>query len=151
MEEKRSGRFRHIVAVHLFLLRGESVLLLRRANTGYADGQYSVVAGHLDGDETVQEAARREALEEARIAIEPRDIEIVGVMQRRAATPGDDERIDFFVAARRWAGAVRNAEPQKCDDLSWFPLDQLPDNMLPYVHRALDNYRRDRFFDTFGW
>jgi 8-oxo-dGTP pyrophosphatase MutT (NUDIX family) len=151
MGEKRSGQFRHVVAVHLFLLRDDEVLLLRRANTGYADGQYSVVAGHLDGDETVQAAARREAQEEAGIAIAPDDIEIVGVLQRRADTPGDDERIDFFVVARRWAGVVRNAEPLKCDDLSWFPLDRLPGNIVPYVRHALDNYRRGTIFDTLGW
>jgi len=42
-------RFRLVSAVHLFLDRDRRVLLLRRANTGYEDGNDSVVAGHLDG------------------------------------------------------------------------------------------------------
>lgn len=151
MPTARAERFRHVVAVHLFLVRDDSVLLLRRANTGYEDGQYSVVAGHLDGDETVLAAARREAREEAGIDLDERDLAIVGVMQRRAAAPGDDARIDFFAAARRWSGAVRNMEPQKCDDLAWFPLDRLPEAMVPYIRRALDNYRRGLLFDTLGW
>lgn len=151
MPATRPERFRHVVAVHLFLLRDEAVLLLRRANTGYEDGNYSVVAGHLDGDETVLTAARREAREEAGIDLDEADIDVVGVMQRRAVIPGDDERIDFFVAARRWSGTVRNMEPQKCDDLAWFPLDHLPDPMVPYIRRALDNYRRGQRFDMLGW
>ena len=151
MPAERSARFRFVAAVHLFLLRDEDVLLLRRANTGYEDGKYSVVAGHLDGDETVLAAARREAREEAGIDLAEDDVAIVGMMQRRASAPGDDERIDFFVAARRWSGTIRNLEPHKCDDLAWFPLDRLPAATIPYIRRALDNFRRGQIFDTLGW
>ena len=61
---KAPRRFQVTVAVHLFLLRGGEVLLLRRHNTGYEDGNYSVPAGHLDGEETVVQAAIRETREE---------------------------------------------------------------------------------------
>lgn len=140
-------RFRLVPAVHLFLCRGNEVLLLRRFNTGYADGQYSVVAGHLDGGEEVKAAAIREALEEAGIVIDPAHLAVAGVMHRRS----DDERVDFFVTASRWQGDVTNCEPDKCDDLSWFDLDHLPPNMVPYVRRALANYRAGRWFDSYGW
>lgn len=56
--------FRYPVAVHLFFIRNRQVLLLRRFNTGYEDGNYSVVAGHVDAGETVTQAAIREAEEE---------------------------------------------------------------------------------------
>lgn len=142
-----TGRFTLVVAVHLFLRRGDEVLLARRRNTGYADGQYSVIAGHLDGGEEIVFAAIREAREEAGIALAPGDVAPVGVMHRYEG----DERIDFFVVATRWSGDLANAEPHKCDDLAWYPLDRLPDNVIPYVRRALDNYRRGVWFDSFGW
>ncbi len=113
--------FTMVVAVHLFLLRDGRVLLLRRYNTGYEDGKYSVVAGHVDGGEEITAAMAREAREEAGIAVAPRDLEVVGVMHRRSA----EERIDFFLAARRWTGAVTNLEPDKCDELAWFDLETL--------------------------
>lgn len=150
-QPNRPPRFRLVAAVHLFLVRDGTVLLLRRANTGYEDGRYSVIAGHLDGDETVHAAAIREAREEAGIAIAPAHLTVVGVMQRRATAPGDDERIDFFLVASVWDGTVVNAEPDKCDDLAWYPLDRLPDNVVPYVRRALANYREGVWFDTLGW
>ncbi len=150
---QRPARFTLVAAVHLFLLRDEdrSVLLLRRANTGYEDGRHSVIAGHLNGDETVHAAAIREAREEAGITLAPADVSLVGVMHRRAVAPGDDERIDFFLLAHSWRGVLVNAEPHKCDELAWYPLDGLPPTVIPYVRRALTNYRQGRPFDSFGW
>ena len=146
------ARFSLVAAVHLFLMQGDEVLLLRRYDTGYEDGNYSVIAGHLDGEEQVRAAAIREAREEAGIEIRPEDLEVVGVMHRRGE-PGraGDERVDFFVAAGAWSGEVANREPHKCDDLSWFRLDALPGNVIPYIGRALENYRRGIWFDSFGW
>ncbi len=141
------GRFRLLAAVHVFLLQDDQVLLLRRHNTGYEDGKFSVPAGHLDGDETVQSAARREVLEEVGIELGDQELAVVGVMHRRS----DDERIDFFLAAVRWHGEPVNLEPEKCDLLAWYPLDRLPSNTVPYVRRALANFRRKRWFDSFGW
>lgn len=140
-------RFTLPVAVHIFLVRDGRVLLLRRHNTGYEDGNYSVIAGHLDGGEEVIQAAIREAREEAGISLVPRDIALVGVMHQQS----DIEYIDFFVTASHWEGEIVNAEPQKCDDLSWHPLGHLPENVIPYVRRALDNYRAGRWFDSYGW
>jgi len=139
--------FTMVVAVHLFLLCDGRVLLLRRYNTGYEDGWYSIVAGHVDGGEEIKDAMIREAREETGIVIAPENIVVVGVMHRRSA----EERIDFFLAARRWAGEVTNREPDKCDELAWFDLDALPANVIPYVRRALDNYREGCWFDSFGW
>ncbi len=140
-------RFKLVSAVHVFLLDGERVLLLRRYNTGYADGQYGVIAGHLDGGETVEAAAMREALEEVGVRLDPAALSVVGVMHRRE----DDERIDWFLSARKWAGEPQNGEPSKCDELRWAALDDLPDHVIPYVRRALANFRHGRWYDSCGW
>ena len=150
MKEKipvTSQRFKLVSAVHLFLIRDGQVLLQRRFNTGYEDGNYSVIAGHLDGGEEIITAMIREAWEEAGIEIVPEDIQAVGVMHRNAS----DERVDFFLAARRWTNEPRICEPERCDELVWYPLDGLPENMVPYVRQGLENYLAGRWFDSFGW
>jgi len=134
-------------AVHLFLIRDGKILLLRRYNTGYEDGNYSVVAGHLNGGEKIITAAIREAKEEVGIDIQEKDVEIVQMMHRIS----NDERIDFFVSVSAWQGEITNHEPDKCDDLSWFPLDRLPENTIPYVRQAIQNYREGIPFTSFGW
>ncbi len=142
-----SPRFRLVSAVHLFLLQGGKVLLLRRYQTGYEDGNFSVVAGHLDGNETVVAAAMREAREEVGVVLAAQDLRVVGVMHRRST----DERIDWFVVCERWDGEITNAEPEKCDELCWADPERLPPNVIPYVRRAIENFRAGRWFDSFGW
>ena len=63
----------------------------------------------------------------------------------------DDERVDFFVVAMTWSGQITNQEPQRCDQLAWFDMDSLPDNVVPYVRKALCNYRKGIWYDSFGW
>lgn len=135
------------VAVHLFFIRNDQILLLRRFNTGWEDGNFSVVAGHLEAGETVTQAAAREAREEVGVTIDPHDLEIVHVMNRKS----DDERIDFFMRVRRWNGDIINAEPHKCDLLDWFPLPALPTNTIPYVRFAVEQVQAGLFYSEFGW
>jgi len=140
-------RAKFLVTVHLFFFRGEQILLLRRFNTGYADGQYSVPAGHLDGGETVIAAAQREAREETGVRIAAEELTFSSVMHRMNA----DERVDFFLHARSWDGEPENTEPDKCDELRWVPVEELPDNTVPYVRQAIQNHRDGTKFYEFGW
>ena len=63
----------------------------------------------------------------------------------------DEERLDFFFEAKRWKGNIKNMELQKCDDLSWFPLDDLPDNTIPCVREAVRCYRKGVVYSEHGW
>lgn len=135
------------VTVHLFFFRDHQILLLRRFNTGFADGMYSVPAGHLDGGETVIAAAAREAQEEVGVRLEADCIHFSHVMHRMDG----EERVDFFVRVSEWKGEPFNAEPEKCDDLRWVEVDNLPSNTIPYIRQALKNHRTGIKFDEFGW
>ena len=140
-------RARFPATVHLLFFCDDKILLLRRFNTGYRDGEYSVPAGHLDGNETVRAAAAREAAEEVGVQIEKEDILFSSVMHRNEG----DERVDFFLHVLAWRGEPLNNEPDKCDDLYWEHVDSLPRNTIPYVKRAIQNHRRGIHFDEFGW
>lgn len=131
-------RFRVVPAAYVVLRRGDEVLLLLRANTGYMDGYWAVPAGHVEKDESVLEAAVREAREEAGVEIDPADLVPVTAMHRTGGN-GDpiDERVDFFFTASKWAGEPRLMEPEKADGLDWFALDKLPDPVVPHEARVL--------------
>jgi ADP-ribose pyrophosphatase YjhB (NUDIX family) len=138
-------RFKLIVSVYVFFIKDGKILLLRRANTGYEDGNYSLVAGHADGDEPLLLATVREAREESGVEIDPKDLVLKHTMHRRQ----DDERIDFFFEATKWQGELKNMELGKCDDLSWFPLDNLPDNTIPYIRQAIEGYKNSVFYSEY--
>ena len=144
----KTERFRAVVAVHLLLLREHEVLLLRRHNTGYEDGNFSLIAGHLDGNETARQAMAREAREEAGIIMAPANLRFVHVMHRKEAAEAD-ERIDLFFAATRWQGEPMIREAEKCSELRWASLDALPPTMVPYVRVALDQYRQHQPYAEF--
>lgn len=140
-------RSKYAVAVHLFFLCGDQILLIRRFNTGYEDGNYSVVAGHVDAGESVVQAAIREAREEAGVTLAPGDLQVVHIMNRKS----EDERIDFFITVHHWVGEVMNNEPHKCDQFLWVPFDCLPLNLIPYVRQGIENYQAGHLYSEFGW
>lgn len=140
--------FPYVGSSYLFLIKDEKILLQRRFQTGFQDGNYGVPAGHLDGGETAKEGCVREIKEEIGITILPQNTEVVHVMHRKGSL---DERIDFFMTASNYTGKITNCEPNKCDDLSWFPLDGLPENIVDYVQVAIENYRKGVFYSEYGW
>ena len=140
-------RFRLIPEVHLILTESEEILLLRRHNTGYADGSYGLVAGHMDGNETAREALSREAKEEAGLTIDPKDLELVHIIHRMS----EEERVSFFFEPRKYEGKPKNNEPNKCDDLSWFPIQELPSNTIEYIRHAIEAYAKGAMYSEFGW
>jgi len=131
-------RFKFMAAAYLVLIRDGKILMLRRFNTGYEDGSYSLVAGHVDAGESFREAIVREAKEEAGIEIQLKDVAVAHIMQRISSG-----RISVFLTAEKWAGGIKNMKPEKCDDLSWFDMNNLPANTIPYIKKAIENFRNN--------
>lgn len=129
------------VAVHAFFLNGDQVLLLERTNTGYMDGYFSVPAGHVDADETIWEAMQREIMEEVGVEIGQEHLP-AHVMHRRS----DQERIDYFFVIPEWHGELSNAEPHKSAGISWHNIEQLPQNIVPYVRHAFQLIQEKKQF-----
>ncbi len=140
-------RFKQITSIYLILIRDNKVLLLKRQNTGYEDGKYGLPAGHLEDNETIREGLKREIKEEIGIDINVDDLMLVHTMHRKE----EDTRVDFFFEVSRYEGTPLNAEHEKCSDLSWFPLDNLPSNIIPYIKTAIENSLKGIIYSEVGW
>jgi len=135
------------VLAHTLLLRNGEVVLLRRANTGYLDGWYTLPGGHLQRGESVVECAIRECEEETGVVIDQAHIRPVAVMPYRSA---DHQGVDFILLCDTFAGDPRVAEPDRCDDVRWFAVDALPPNVAPYIERAIAMARSGDWFFEFA-
>lgn len=140
-------RFTLRAAIFVILEEDKKVLVMRRCNTGWMDGKYTLPAGHFDGGETVKRTAVREAKEELGIEISEQDLDIVHVLHIMT----DVEYIAYFLRAKKWTGDVVNAEPDKCDNIEWVSLDDLPENTIPFVGRTLVNYKNGVMFSEEGF
>jgi 8-oxo-dGTP diphosphatase len=144
----KNQRFTLRSAVYLLLIKEDKLLLLKRANTGWMDGYYDVPAGHIESNEPITTAMLREAKEEVDISLAKKDLIPGTVMHRKG---GDFEYIDFYFIAKKWQGTPVIGEPDKCSDLNWFNLNELPDNLVPYTKKAIENYQNHISFAEFGW
>ncbi len=142
---EQPDRFQVVPAVYLLLVRGsgdelEVLLQLRGEGTSYMPGHWATAAaGHVELGESVYAAAAREAREELGIDVDPADMEPLCAMQRTLPGVADpiEQRVDYFLTTRRWAGEPSVQEPDKCAGLGWHPPTALPEPMVPHEAHLL--------------
>jgi 8-oxo-dGTP diphosphatase len=115
----------------------ERVLLTLRKAAPEA-GCWSILGGKVDFLETVQDCAIREAYEEAgvRIAIE----RLLCITDH--LLPAENQHwVSPSYLARIVEGEAYNREPHKSEDLRWFGLGELPENLTMTARNAIAAYR----------
>jgi 8-oxo-dGTP diphosphatase len=143
-------RFALSVSVFVIVHRGDDILLLRRANTGWKDGQLSLPAGAHDGGETLEAAAVRELREETGLVAIERDMKLVHLLHCHVGD-GGAEWLGAFFLAERWTGIPAVVEAAKHDHLDWYPLHTLPADLIPYTKQGLEKALAGVPFSTHGW
>jgi 8-oxo-dGTP diphosphatase len=122
------------------------VLLLRRKDTGFADGLYALPGGKIETGETALEAAQRECQEEVGLLVE--DLSFVHVVNRQGP---ETEFYVFVFKAEKWQGTPSNCEPTKSDDVRWFSLHTLPENIIPAHKQAIVLSQQGILYSEHGW
>jgi len=97
----------------------------------------------IDGNESVFDALKREVKEEIGITILEKDAYLSHVIHRVSE---DRVYFDFFFTCEKWSGEIKILEPEKHDEVSWFALDDLPQNIIPYLERTLERIEKKIFF-----
>jgi len=126
-------RLRELVGTELLVL--PSVAVLPRDGAGRVllvriidTGQWAVIGGAIDPDESPDDAARREAEEEAGVTVEMGPIlGVLGGPEFRMTYPNGDETsyVSTVFAATVTGGSLR-PDGDETSEVAWFDLDRLP-------------------------
>lgn len=149
-------RFRSLSAAMLLLSRRsdegrEEVLLQKRKNTGYMDGYWDFSAsGHVENQESMKMTAVREGKEELGIEVKVEDLEFMTLIHQKTPNTGEIY-YDGYFKTTKWAHEPKVNEPQKCEEVKWFEIDNLPQNMIESRRQAIENAKRKIPYGEYGW
>ena len=146
--QEEEKRFKVRSASYIFIIENNKILLQKRAGTNFMCGYYGTPAGHLEKGEGAVNCAIRELKEETGLITKREDLELKFVLNR---VSGEEEYIDFFFISKKYSGIPKIMEPSKCDDLRFFDLNNLPENIIPYIKDVLENIKNGIIFSEIGY
>lgn len=124
--------------------RGKILLLKQQKRNG---GNYSLVGGTIEKNETAKESLIRESLEEAGIVLKKENLQLAHVLHKQTKK---GQRVTFYFKASRWEGNLRSREPEKFKGVEWFHLYNLPKNLTQTVRHVLQQYRKGKVYSAFN-
>jgi ADP-ribose pyrophosphatase YjhB (NUDIX family) len=131
-----------------FLQRAASQVYLMREINGKVhilfgmrdSGEWDVAAGHCERGETFTMAAHRETLEEFGVKFDDGDIAFTSIIHMMPRGGGGHQYINAHFFVKRFAGTPKICEPDHCQKIQWFPIDNLPKNLFCDRQQAIDNF-----------
>ncbi len=129
-ENHRQVALRHGVVDNL-VIKNNQILLVKRTAKLLEGGKWALPGGYVERDETIEQAAAREILEETGWTVKnPRLLKIISSPKRRHE---DRQNISFVFV---WTAAEKIADSDwESDDVAWFPLTALPpESELAFDH-----------------
>jgi 8-oxo-dGTP diphosphatase len=60
-----------------------------------------------------------------------------------------DERLELFFEIKKWTGEIINTEPEKCSELTWFPIANLPGDTIPFVKHVISEIEEGNIFSEY--
>lgn len=136
-------------AVHMIIVNNDKILLQKRKGSKLWPGYYALPAGHIDEGENQFDALVREAKEELDIQINPNNILKSYTVLRRNYFKIDGKQlepyIDYYFEIKDYNGTPKIVEKDKCDELIWANINDLPEPFINYEGAFLE----DRTISTY--
>jgi 8-oxo-dGTP pyrophosphatase MutT (NUDIX family) len=119
----------------------DRVLLLQRGTRSkFAPLHWDLPSGKTDKGESVTAAAARELREETGLTVDPASLRVAGIIHGAWGVEAPNGFLTVIFAAHNWHGEPVNAEPRKHAQVAWFPVGQVPVELVPDRREALLGY-----------
>lgn len=135
-------------ASYVVLRKGDKVAFVLRSNTAWMNSHYGLPSGKVEVGESFRVAAIREGKEEVGVTIKPENLRPVLTVHRN---DDDSYWVDQYFEVVDWEGEAHNAEPHMHSEVAWLDLNNLPDNIIPSVRRALEQITTGNSYFEEGW
>ena len=134
-------------SVYLIIKNNKNeILFQRRQGTKLWPGFLALPAGHIDEGENVYDALVREAKEELNITISIENIIDTFVVNRR--NKSIPPYYDVYFEIDSYIGDIIINEPEKCSELKWIKIEDLPEDVIDFEKVALLNNKKGIKFST---
>jgi len=133
-------REQFFVGVHALVIQEGKILLGKRKNC-FGEGDYGLPGGHLEKNEKLEEAMKRELLEETGLICRST------LFSNIVNYPGRDRHyliIGFII--EDFDGELTLMEPEKCEGWEWFDLNNLPENILKTHKPQIEGYLKNLIY-----
>ena len=117
----------------------DEILLVKRSKNARTEpGMWSRPGGEVEFGEYGSEAVEREIFEETGVKVKIiRPLEFTENLSEDKSS----HWIALGYLAKYVSGTPSNKEPSKHDEVRWFPLNKLPDNLTSYTKNSLHAYK----------
>jgi ADP-ribose pyrophosphatase YjhB (NUDIX family) len=127
---------------------GDTVLLLHRHNTDFGNGLFGLPGGKVEQGETARQAISREIEEELGLHIPASTFELVHTFHRKGT---ETEFVALCFKADITGLHPVNNEPEKHDDMAFFNISKLPENIIPAHAQAIKAIAQNINYSEHGW
>lgn len=111
------------VGTGILILNDKIQILLQKRIGSHGVGTWCGAGGHLEWQESFLENAIRETKEEFDLDVE--EVAVIGITND-IFKEEQKHYLTVFMKATRWHGEPKIMEPDRCSEMGWFDLNNLP-------------------------
>lgn len=125
------------IGIGVIVIKDNKVLMGKRKNS-HGEGSWSFPGGHLELNESIEDCAEREVMEETGIRIKNLRM---GPFTNDIFEKEEKHYVTLFVVSEHDSGENRLMEPHKCEGWEWFEWSNLPTPLfIPAQNLLKQNY-----------